>query len=366
MLGIGGMHALEAVGLSPTVCHMNEGHSAFLALERIGRVMRERARDASPSPPRPTAPATSSRPTRPSPPATTPSPRARAPLPRAVPRGARHHRSGAPGARAHRPARRERDVLDAGPRDAHRRSLQRRERAPRRGLAQDVAGPLARSARSTRSPSTSSPTACTPRRGSRRDGRALHALPRAALGRAARRRRSCWQRAYEIPDAELWQVHEHRRHRLVQHARRWLHAAAPSGAARSATRSSCADEVLDPHALTIGFARRFATYKRAALLFSDLDAREEAPRRRRAPGAARLRGQGAPAGQGRQGAHSLDHPRQPRRRAPRARRLHRGLRHAHRARAGQRRRRVAQHAAPPARGERHERDEGGRQRRAQR
>ena len=40
--GIGGMHALEAVGLSPTVCHMNEGHSAFLALERIGRVMRER------------------------------------------------------------------------------------------------------------------------------------------------------------------------------------------------------------------------------------------------------------------------------------------------------------------------------------
>src|SRR5579859_3341941 len=42
MLGIGGTHALEAVGLPPTVCHMNEGHSAFLAIERIGRVMRER------------------------------------------------------------------------------------------------------------------------------------------------------------------------------------------------------------------------------------------------------------------------------------------------------------------------------------
>src|SRR5580700_1525340 len=42
MLGIGGTHALEAVGLSPTVCHMNEGHSAFLAVERIGRVMREK------------------------------------------------------------------------------------------------------------------------------------------------------------------------------------------------------------------------------------------------------------------------------------------------------------------------------------
>src|SRR5271170_3268042 len=42
MLGIGGTHALEAVGFSPTVCHMNEGHSAFLAVERIGRVMREK------------------------------------------------------------------------------------------------------------------------------------------------------------------------------------------------------------------------------------------------------------------------------------------------------------------------------------
>ena len=43
MLGIGGTHALEAVGLPPTVCHDTRcGHSAFLALERIGRVMRER------------------------------------------------------------------------------------------------------------------------------------------------------------------------------------------------------------------------------------------------------------------------------------------------------------------------------------
>jgi starch phosphorylase len=77
-----------------------------------------------------------------------------------------------------------------------------------------------------------------------------------------------WARTAEIPDAELWQVHEHRRHRLVQHARRWLRAAAERrGAARDDIE--LADEVLDPHALTIGFARRFATYKRATLLFSD-------------------------------------------------------------------------------------------------
>ncbi|MHC4573665.1 MAG: alpha-glucan family phosphorylase, partial [Planctomycetota bacterium] len=35
MLGIGGLKALAAMGIDPVVCHMNEGHSAFLALERI-------------------------------------------------------------------------------------------------------------------------------------------------------------------------------------------------------------------------------------------------------------------------------------------------------------------------------------------
>ncbi len=39
ILGIGGYRALEALKLEPTVCHMNEGYSAFLALERIRRLM---------------------------------------------------------------------------------------------------------------------------------------------------------------------------------------------------------------------------------------------------------------------------------------------------------------------------------------
>jgi len=39
LLGIGGMRALEAMGIRPTVYHMNEGHSAFLAVERVGRLM---------------------------------------------------------------------------------------------------------------------------------------------------------------------------------------------------------------------------------------------------------------------------------------------------------------------------------------
>ena len=43
VLGVGGLRALKALGLEPTVYHMNEGHSAFLALERI-RVSEARAR----------------------------------------------------------------------------------------------------------------------------------------------------------------------------------------------------------------------------------------------------------------------------------------------------------------------------------
>jgi len=40
MLGIGGFRALTAMGINPAVCHMNEGHAAFMALERI-RFLRE-------------------------------------------------------------------------------------------------------------------------------------------------------------------------------------------------------------------------------------------------------------------------------------------------------------------------------------
>ena len=41
VLGIGGMRALQAMGLKPTVYHMNEGHSAFLALEQVRWFMRD-------------------------------------------------------------------------------------------------------------------------------------------------------------------------------------------------------------------------------------------------------------------------------------------------------------------------------------
>ncbi len=43
LMGIGGIRALDALGLRPTICHMNEGHSAFLALERIRQLQHEKS-----------------------------------------------------------------------------------------------------------------------------------------------------------------------------------------------------------------------------------------------------------------------------------------------------------------------------------
>ncbi|MBZ5626712.1 MAG: alpha-glucan family phosphorylase, partial [Acidobacteriia bacterium] len=78
-----------------------------------------------------------------------------------------------------------------------------------------------------------------------------------------------WQRVESIPVEELWRTHERRRVRLVAFARRHLLMQLERrGAPQS--QIDAANEVLDPDALTIGFARRFATYKRAALLLRDV------------------------------------------------------------------------------------------------
>ena len=41
LLGIGGMRALDALGIQPTVCHLNEGHCAFVAFERLRQIMEQ-------------------------------------------------------------------------------------------------------------------------------------------------------------------------------------------------------------------------------------------------------------------------------------------------------------------------------------
>jgi starch phosphorylase len=79
-----------------------------------------------------------------------------------------------------------------------------------------------------------------------------------------------WKRVDQIPDAELWRAHERLRERLVVRARERLQKQLQR---RGAPQSEIAEaeEVLNPEALTIGFARRFAAYKRATLFLEDAD-----------------------------------------------------------------------------------------------
>ena len=80
--------------------------------------------------------------------------------------------------------------------------------------------------------------------------------------------KTLWDRVDRIPDAELWRSHERMRERLVGFVRRRLRKQLLSRGANRAWIKQ-ASEVLDPEALTIGFARRFATYKRANLILRD-------------------------------------------------------------------------------------------------
>jgi len=79
-----------------------------------------------------------------------------------------------------------------------------------------------------------------------------------------------WKSVLDIPDEELWRTHVRRRERLVAFARRRLREQIISQGGSQAEING-AGEVLDSTALTIGFARRFATYKRATLLFRDIE-----------------------------------------------------------------------------------------------
>ena len=78
-----------------------------------------------------------------------------------------------------------------------------------------------------------------------------------------------WDLVHEIPGQELWEVHRKRKRRLVAFVReRSTLSASRRGASKAEIRR--VSEVLDPDAFTIGFARRFATYKRATLLLRDV------------------------------------------------------------------------------------------------
>ena len=77
-----------------------------------------------------------------------------------------------------------------------------------------------------------------------------------------------WEDVRDIPVEELWRTHELRRDKLVNYTRKKLVLQYKNRGLRKA-EIDVAGEVLDPSVLTIGFARRFATYKRATLICRD-------------------------------------------------------------------------------------------------
>ena len=329
LLGVGGVRALSALGIEPTVFHMNEGHSAFLALERIRSPRAERRGDARTRSSR-CAARRSSRHTR------------RYRRERGLRRGGSD-----PLRRRARARVRARRRRAAGARTLRRRRRLRADavRAAPLGYANGVSelhGEVAREMWAGLWPDRNGDA---PPIGHITNGvhlgtwlePQLAALVRQAgvrAGRCAGRGRvGCC--SHGSTRGALWQVHDASRRRLAE----------PSP---GSTRER----------LTIGFARRFATYKRAGLVFTDLErllARARPDRRRR---------QGAPAGQRRQGgAPAASSSSRARLGAQGRSRLPRELRHRPCARAHPRLRRLAEQPAAPARGLRYERHEGGRQRR---
>ena len=79
-----------------------------------------------------------------------------------------------------------------------------------------------------------------------------------------------WKKIADIPNEELWKAHQERKVKML--------AVVKENTINRLRRCGYNyDEImkivdgLDPNALTIGFARRFATYKRATLIFKDLE-----------------------------------------------------------------------------------------------
>jgi starch phosphorylase len=267
VLGIGGVRALEALGEQPQVFHMNEGHAGFLALERIRRLMVEdglsftEARTAA----RPGAIFTTH----------TPVPAGIDRFPRSL---VEKYFSGWCRelglsiddlmALGHEPDTAEGEVFnmaDMGLRLAgHANGVSRLHGAVSRSMFSGLWPDLT----PDEVPISSVTNGVHARTWSSTEFRALY--ERLMGPDWAEAEPEAWRAVEEVPDRELWRLRATGRERLVAYARHRLRTA---NLRRGLSESQVAwtDEVLDPDTLTIGFARRFATYKRAVLLLEDLD-----------------------------------------------------------------------------------------------
>jgi starch phosphorylase len=267
LLGIGGYRALEALGIEPTVCHMNEGHSAFLGLEWVRRLMEKRKLSFA---------------------------------------EAREVASAGLIFTTHTPVPAGHDYFSPGLMDRYLSEYMSRcglSRWEFLGLGRqnphNDAEEFCMTVLALRLAASSNGVSKLHGKVSRQMWKAIwpgvpedeipighitngvhfrswisyemNQLYDRYLGPQWREEHAdskLWRRAESIPAEELWRTHERRRERLVAYARRRLRAQLQKRGA-SPSEINAADEVLDPDALTIGFARRFATYKRAALLLRD-------------------------------------------------------------------------------------------------
>ena len=269
LLGIGGCKALEALGIHPTVYHMNEGHSSFLSIELTRRLMEQYKIDF-------------------------PAARAMA-LPSLI-------------FTTHTPVAAGQDYF---PPEMMRNYFS--DYAEKLGLSFDDFMALGRKNRNDRSEDFCM-TILALRMASFRNGvsrlhgevsrglwkdiwpgvpeneipishitngvhfqswisREMDTLYERYLGpdwRELSDKKNDWRYAESIASESLWRTHERRRERLVIFARSKLNEQLMSRGASHAELEA-AKTILDPEALTIGFARRFATYKRGTLLLRDPD-----------------------------------------------------------------------------------------------
>ncbi len=269
VLGIGGMRALKALGVEPTVFHINEGHSAFLAVERIRVLMREQNLTFEEA------------------------------------LGASRNNNVFT---THTPVAAGIDLFDPGmmhyyfqeycqsagigfeqlmglgrrnPFDSHERLsmaiLGMKTSAFRNGVSQlhrtvsqEMWHDLWTELPVWEAPITSVTNGVHMPSWLNDDLAQLYDQYLAPDWRERTSEAEVWELAKEIPDEELFEVRRRRKRRLIQFVRDRQLAAASRRKASSAELRH-ATEVLDPNTFTIGFARRFATYKRATLLFRDAE-----------------------------------------------------------------------------------------------
>ena len=269
LLGIGGHRALEALGLAPTVYHMNEGHSAFLAVEWVRRLMEHR--NLSLAEAREVASAGLIFTTH------TPVPAGHDYFPPALLDrylGAYMRRLGMDPAEFYGLGRQHPERPDE---DFCMTVLALRAASASNGVSK-LHGEVSRGMWKSIWPGV--PQDEIPighvtngvhfRSWISYEMNQLYDRYMGPKWREEHADPNLWRRVENIPAEELWRTHERRRERLVAFARRRLRLQLVR---RGAPQSEIddADEVLDPDALTIGFARRFATYKRATLIMRDVE-----------------------------------------------------------------------------------------------